>query len=303
IVDLVLKKMRQEGRTPLLQRGSGYPRAYVCGVCSGNHPTGSCQREGNALYSGLIWCDICKKYGTHSTDNCYYRARVLNQQNKGDQRNYQPQGNPSVGGNADKPIPVLGTQPPLPGAAAVRYVDVASNERPITQSLIPVGSYYEEEYNFHDYPSDPSIEDHQELMIVGQRPNNFGRGQPPMGRGRGFSTQGLGPCFHCGGDHWARECPRDKPGMAWPRVERFCPGCHIDHLSKDCPSKPAKQDDGPPTSSPNIVEVIQSPPTSGTDEIASLRVVTRAQAKSGVPLDKPESSRKSPKKKKRRRKG
>ena len=46
IADLVLKKMRQEQRYP---SNRGYPRTYVSGVCSGNHPTGSCQREGNAL--------------------------------------------------------------------------------------------------------------------------------------------------------------------------------------------------------------------------------------------------------------
>ena len=53
IADLVLKKMRQEQRY-LLNRG-GYPRAYVCGIYSGNHPTGSCQREGNAL-SPVVLC-------------------------------------------------------------------------------------------------------------------------------------------------------------------------------------------------------------------------------------------------------
>ena len=79
IADLVLKKMRQEQRYPL---NRGYPRAYVCGVCSGNHPTGSCQREGNALASGLLWCDICRKHGTHGTDNCFYRSRVANLQSQ-----------------------------------------------------------------------------------------------------------------------------------------------------------------------------------------------------------------------------
>ena len=51
IADLVLKKMRQEQRYP---SNRGYPRAYVCGICSGNHPTGLCQREGNAHAS--VWC-------------------------------------------------------------------------------------------------------------------------------------------------------------------------------------------------------------------------------------------------------
>ena len=53
-------------------------------------------------------------------------------------------------------------------------------------------------------------------MMIGQRPNNFGHGQP-MGRGQGNSIQTLGPCFKCGGDHWARDCPRDKLGMVSDR--------------------------------------------------------------------------------------
>ncbi len=312
IADLVLKKMRQEGRMNPMQRAGGYPRAYVCGICSGNHPTGICQREGNALPSGLIWCDICKKYGTHGSDSCYYRARVLNQlqqqqhQPRIEHTNYQNRGNPSVGGNVERPIPVLGTQPPLPGAAAVRYVDVSSQEGASNQDIVPVGTYYEEEYNYNDYYSDPMIDDYQQLMVVGgqrPRPNNFARGQPPMGRGQGFSTQGVGPCFKCGGDHWARDCPKERSGVDWPRVERFCPGCHIDHLSKDCPNKPATTvTNGPPTSSLNYVEIIPSPPVvTGRDEIASLGVITRAQARSGIPMENANPTKPSSKKRRRRK--
>ncbi len=53
-----------------------------------------------------------------------------------------------------------------------------------------------------------------------------------MGRGRESSNQVLGPYFKCGGeDHWTRDCPRDRPEMHWPHVERLCPGCHIEHLT------------------------------------------------------------------------
>ena len=100
-----------------------------------------------------------------------------------------------------------------------------------------------------------------------------------MGRGQGNSVQTLGPCFKCGGDHWARDCPRDRPSMVWPCVKRFCPGCHIDHLSKNCPKKPAANAENPPNVSLNLVEVIPSPPASGSEEVATLHVVTRAQAR------------------------
>ena len=103
-----------------------------------------------------------------------------------------------------------------------------------------------------------------------------------MGRGQGNVVQVLGPLFKCGGDHWARDCPRDRPDMIWPRVERFCLGCHIDHLSKNCPEKPATRAKNPPKVSLNLVEVIPSPPMSGSDEVATLHVVTRAQARNGI---------------------
>ena len=290
IADLVIKKMEQKQRHPL-NRG-GYPRAYVCGICSGNHPTGSCQREGNALASGLVWCDVCRKYGTHTTENCYYRARAANLQSqpRNEQRDFHNRENPRVGGTADRPVPVLGTQPPLPGAAAVRYVDVATNDLSQHQDLVPVGSYYEEEYDHRVHYSDEFYDDPRELMLVG-------RG-PPMGRGRQSAAQGPGPCFKCGGtDHWARDCPNDKPGTNWPRVERYCAGCHIEHLSKDCPNKPKPA--GPSTSSLHLVDIIPSPPTSGSDEVVSLRVVTRAQAREKVPPEQ-ESTRTSSKRKRRR---
>ena len=58
-------------------------------------------------------------------------------------------------------MPVLGTQPPLPGAIAVRYVDVASNKDANThQDLVPViRMYYEEEYPYNDYPAKPMMDE------------------------------------------------------------------------------------------------------------------------------------------------
>ena len=73
-------------------------------------------------------------------------------------------------------MPVLGTQPPLPGAAAVRYVDVATNDLSQHQDLVPVGSYYEEEYDYHGHYSDEVYDDPRELMFIGQGPPNHGKG-------------------------------------------------------------------------------------------------------------------------------
>ena len=96
-----------------------------------------------------------------------------------------------------------------------------------------------------------------------------------MGRGQRNFVQVLGPCFKCGGGHWARDCPRDRPGMVWPQVERFCPSCRIDHLSKNCLEKPASSVENPPNLSLNSMEVHASPPMSKSDEVATLHVVTR----------------------------
>ena len=156
--------------------------------------------------------------------------------------------------------------------------------------------YYEKEYPFSDYPAEPVVDDYQQLMMIGQRPNNYGCGQA-MGRGQGNLIQTLAPCFKCGGDHWARDCPRDRPGMVLPRVERFYLGCHIDHLSNNFPKKPASNAENPPNASLNLMEVIRSPPTSGSDEVATLHVVIRAQARNGIQA---ESERKESIKRRRR---
>ena len=114
---------------------------------------------------------------------CFKRARVTNpqyQQARYNQRGYQNQraypnqgyqnqgypnqGNLQVGGNvanANKPVPIFGTQPPLPRADAVKYVDVASNKGANPhQDLVPVGMYYEEDYPFSDYPAEPIMDDY-----------------------------------------------------------------------------------------------------------------------------------------------
>ena len=76
IADIVLCKMRQEGRGNIVPRGITYPQAYICGIFLGNHPTGACQNEAN----GVMWCEICKKYCTHTAETYFKRARGPNPQ-------------------------------------------------------------------------------------------------------------------------------------------------------------------------------------------------------------------------------
>ena len=51
---------------------------------------------------------------------------------------------------------------------------------------MPIGSYYEEEYDYHNHYSDEVHDDPRELMFIGQGPP---RG-PPMGRGRQSTVPG-----------------------------------------------------------------------------------------------------------------
>ena len=76
IADIVLQRMRQEGRGNFVPRGTSYPQAYICGIYSGNHPMGACQNEAN----GVMWCEIYRKYCTHTIETYYKKTRVPNPQ-------------------------------------------------------------------------------------------------------------------------------------------------------------------------------------------------------------------------------
>ena len=79
----------------------------------------------------LKWCNIEKKYTNHETHECYFRPRYENQQAGKQQQQpqqtpaYRPQGYGR--GQMDKPQPILGQQPPLPGTnqpVAVNFAQI-----------------------------------------------------------------------------------------------------------------------------------------------------------------------------------
>ena len=51
-------------------------RPFSCGVCSGNHPLGSCpsHQPRTTNLSNQKWCDFCKKWTNHVTIECYHRV-------------------------------------------------------------------------------------------------------------------------------------------------------------------------------------------------------------------------------------
>ena len=95
-------------------------------------------------------------------------------------------------------------------------------------------------------------------------------------------------CYQCHGPHWTKDCPlepEEKPrdsSSNWPELPRFCAGCAIDHLGKNCPNKPRDDNDkGKRTFL--YVEVIPSPNSSENEsEVVSLRVVNRVPAEKAV---------------------
>ena len=194
----------------------------------------------------------------------------------------------------------------------MRYVDPRETQPGL--ELVNAQPYYvEEEYqvlelateywDVREFPHQPFIEEANPLMLLGPQPGLPSQGRQPM-------NAQSGPCFDCGGDHLARDCPRkmQSSGPPLPRfspIERYCPGCCVDHFPKDCKNKLPDKAGSTSRTSLNFIEVIPSPPTSeGETDKISLKVVTRAQAKidAQVQTDESGDSAKPARKRKTRRK-
>lgn len=72
-------------------------------------------------------------------------------------------------------------------------------------------------------------------------------------------------CLKCGGNHFVKDCLMEalekiKRKFAWPRVLHHCRNCNIEHLAKDCSSKPRYS--GSQTKTFNLVDVVQEPSNS-----------------------------------------
>ena len=83
----------------------------------------------------------------------------------------------------------------------------------------------------------------------------------------------------------------------WPRVLRYRGGCGIDHLSRDCPSKP-KDTGTQGKATLHYVEIVEEP---ADNETIPLRVVTRAQAQQQDQQPEKEEIKKKPRRRTRRK--
>ena len=206
----VIEKMQQLYGPPRALEPRRMERHYVCGSCGGNHPTNQClpKVQGPAVLRPdgrpAIWCDFDKKWGNHTTEECFNRIRFMRQQAMG--------GGHMMGNEGERPILVLNRQPPLPEAAPLR---ILGHEEEINQeqAIVPVTPYEDKAYPSQvmedpdwsrtpqfSYQDEPFNLDWNTLMFIA------GQNRMPMAPNRAPNAP-LGPCYDCGGDHLVKNCP------------------------------------------------------------------------------------------------
>ena len=97
--------------------------------------------------------------------------------------------------------------------------------------------------------------------------------------------------------------PSQRPRL--PPIERYCEGCCVEHLPRDCPIRREELAKQMPRTSLNNIEVIPSPNNSSEEEERpTLNVVTRAQSlrdKNTQTKSEKDSDKKTPKRRRRQR--
>ena len=299
MVEMIMKRMNQVFRPP-------QQKQYKCDLCGGDHPTGQCLPKQNYQKPPPrtnLFCDYKQKWTNHKGWECIHRIRHLREQRQAQQQKgliNQAQGQPpnyvQPQGGGERAQPVLGNQPPLPGATMVRYIQ--SEEANTETALIPLETYGREadeicteivstnesaqEYS-NVVPEGHYHMDHNTLWFIANAMGGQGRpmGPRPYRQAPNPGAQAPpGPCYTCHGDHWVRDCPVEKKNVnadVIPLV-RYCVDCGIKHIVQDCPVLAEKKQ----KTTLNYVEVIpsssQPSSSSETEPIVPLNVITRAQA-------------------------
>ena len=147
MVDMIMKRMNQVFRPP--------QRLQRCEACGGDHPTNQCLPKQNYQAHKPPrtdkWCEFERIWTNHETVDCYHRIKHMREEGINQQPASAPQalhyaprvGNPNYAAQGvERAQPVLGSQPPLPGAAMVRYIqpEDVNNEG----AVVPVNYYGEE---------------------------------------------------------------------------------------------------------------------------------------------------------------
>lgn len=145
IAEMVMKKMNQMFKPP--------QKMHRCDICGGDHPTSQCTKQEQPAQRAPRtnkWCNFCQLWTNHETQECYYRIRFMREQAGNQQPAAAPQqpqygqrgGNQNyVAQGGERAQPVLGNQPPLPGAAPVRLL--RADEYAPDGTMVPVEYYVE----------------------------------------------------------------------------------------------------------------------------------------------------------------
>ena len=303
MVEMIMKRMNQVFRPT--------QRMYRCELCGGDHPTSQCLPKQNPQAPRVPrtekWCEYEQKWTNHESLECFHRIKHVREQGYAQPnteappiQNYVPRAanqNYAAQGK-ERAQSVLGNQPPLPGAAAVRLIQI--EELGHEGALVPVSHYGEETYANDPNQFPPTMEimdqegmmpdgsyqmDHKTLIFIanqGARPQGGGQQIRPYRPNQGPPP---GTCYNCGGDHWVRDCPNPKTERPTfngvPPLIRTCADCGIKHFVQDCPMKPENK--GKVTL--NYVEVMpitSSPGLSKIEVVVPIQVITRAQAKEKI---------------------
>ena len=241
---------------------------YACGLCAGTHPTEQCTlyMPGAILPPTKCWCMVCKWNTTHVTENCLHIARKARELEAA----ARPQGNFPMNFQQgyvrqEMSRPILGAQPLIQGAVPVRYVETKCQE-PFRESASiplhyqePITKWYDPCDEFVDPSKRPYVTypaETNSMLFVDPRPTRTPQ-QSPM----------------------RRPAPAPPLRQGFPPVQRFCAGCGVDHLPRNCPTKQIAAVNQGPDTSLNYMNVVPPPNTSAKIEAekVSVNVVTRAK--------------------------
>ncbi|MCO5569950.1 hypothetical protein L7F22_023664 [Adiantum nelumboides] len=206
----------------------------------------------------------------------------------------------------ERPPPLLGQQPALPGHNAVLVKFMHPEGIIDEQALVPITPYVELSPStiwakgewFNPYPSpmeEPLYYAHSKPTPMYFVANQGVR--PPMGRP--MIKPKTENCHNCGtNDHWKNECP--MPDKNLKPMEVFCTECGKKggHFPEDCVKNLANK-------GKTVINVVEMIPNSSSkkEPIVRVKVITTAQAKKKKynSYDESEGSKNSPYRTKKRR--
>ena len=181
----------------------------------------------------LKWCEPCRRWGNHSTNECYSRQHYMREIGAAMPADSNPViAQPNLGSSKGA-RPVLGAQPAPPGTTPFRYVRDVEDSGP-SMELVPLGPYYEEDLasmqlaisQLTDLDSSIVQLPAQALYMLANGGYRSQGGYPRRSTSPGPNAP-VGPCYECNGPHLVKDCPIQKEKEAaatangyqpWPRV-------------------------------------------------------------------------------------